>query len=738
MQNFTTALAAEHIKKRGTGIYLWSVILGAVSPLIWVAVMFAQEGENKDPGIPYNYYIKFIESCLDPFAGFFFPLLIIITVSRITQLDHKNGGWQLMETQPIKKTSIYFSKFLVVLIANLIAIGTLVGLSYLGGYIATFFLEVPKSATFDFAYAELFWIIVRLFLASLFFTAFQYILSVLLPSFIWSILVGFFLLLAFIFLKAFNVTPGWYPLELMSHLSSYPKGSQLGYWVTYSDAASFLLTIITLYIGFEWYKHKSIKQAFAGNGKRIGSLVAVIVVIGGLLVYTFWPNTTKPHNRTVITGIIKGEHVPQNIYLMNTFLNNDTLAVIPVKDNTFKYVFDKKLPLIKYVLVFNEMVNAPILVSANDSVDVEVNFYKKGQDVKVRGTRLPEEEFNSKENFSGSAVSYYIEQNIFMDNPEFITKRLVSDWNSAMSESTSFKTVDNYVPKKDFLDKSKIMGTIEYLNLWNTFVKKRAVMYPGEKTVETEDIKEMKKSVPLNDEALLSNEAYFNYVKSQLIAPDKRDLDENSKTLAAIAKLKPGSFKDKMLFYQLNNSLKDASTTADRTKLLADYSNGFTDKKYYNNTLANNKTIESLGKGMPAPLFSAMGIDGIQYNLADFKGKYVIIDVWATWCGPCRQQSPYFEKLASKYQKENIKFMAISVDKNIADWAMEAKAKTKKVLQLHINNNELFSKQYNAETIPRFILIDPNGNFVNAQLPQPEDKIFEKVLRETLSLAEEK
>ena len=147
MQNFTTALAAEHIKKRGTGIYLWSVILGAVSPLIWIAVMFAQQGENKDAGIPYNYYIKFIENCLDPFAGFFFPLLIIITVSRITQLDHKNGGWQLMETQPIKKTSIYFSKFLVVLFSNLIAIATLVGLSYLAGYIVTFFLEVSGKAT---------------------------------------------------------------------------------------------------------------------------------------------------------------------------------------------------------------------------------------------------------------------------------------------------------------------------------------------------------------------------------------------------------------------------------------------------------------------------------------------------------------------------------------------------------------------------------------------------------------
>jgi thiol-disulfide isomerase/thioredoxin len=738
MQNFTTALAAEHIKKRGTGIYLWSVILGAVSPLIWLIVMYFQNGEAKDTGIPYNYYIDFIEHCLDPFAGFFFPLLIIITVSRITQLDHKNGGWQLMETQPVKKTSIYFSKFLVVLIANLIAISTLVALSYLGGYIASFFLDIPKSATFEFAYADLIQIIVRLFLASLFFTAFQYILSVLLPSFIWSILVGFFLLLAFIFLRVFNVTPDWYPLQLLSHVSSHPKGSQLGYWITYSDSASFLITIITLYIGFNWYKHKGLKEAFTGNGKRAVSLVVVVLLIGGLLAYTLWPHTTKLHNRTVITGTISGDRIPENIYLMNTFLKEDTIAAIPVKNKSFKYVFNKKAPLNAYAIVFNEMVNTAVLVGANDSVNVDLKRYKKGQDIKVTGTRLPEEQFKSNEGFSGSAVEYYVQENVMLDKPEFITKQLVTDWKDAMAESSNFKTADNYVPKEDFLVKSKIMGTITYLNLWNKFVNKRAIMYPGEKTVETEDIKEMKQSVPLDDESLLTNAPYFDYIKSQLILKDKSDADENSKTLLAISKLKPGSFKDKMLFHQLNNSLKDATTNAERAKLLSDYSNGFSDKKYYVNTLVNTKTIESLSKGMPAPLFDATGVDGKPYNLADFKGKFVIIDVWATWCGPCRQQSPYFDKLADKYQKMNITFMAVSVDKNIADWLIEAKVKTKKVRQLHVNDVDSFGKQYDAETIPRFILIDPNGNFVNAQLPQPQDKIFEKVLRETLGLAEEK
>jgi hypothetical protein len=172
MRNFITALKAEHIKKKGTGIYLSAVIFGAVSPLLLAIAKIAQD-EPKAAGIPYNYFTKFINEGLNPFAGFFFPLFIIIVVSRITQLDHKFGGWQLMETQPLRKITIYFSKFTVALIANLIAIGTFVVLSFLFSWIASFIIDVPKEASFSFEAGTILLIIARVFLAALFFTAFQ-------------------------------------------------------------------------------------------------------------------------------------------------------------------------------------------------------------------------------------------------------------------------------------------------------------------------------------------------------------------------------------------------------------------------------------------------------------------------------------------------------------------------------------------------------------------------------------
>jgi thiol-disulfide isomerase/thioredoxin len=276
------------------------------------------------------------------------------------------------------------------------------------------------------------------------------------------------------------------------------------------------------------------------------------------------------------------------------------------------------------------------------------------------------------------------------------------------------------------------------MNLWNELVKKRKALYPSEKTTETEDIKEIKRKLPLDDESLLSSVDYFNYIRSQLIIKNNQDINDNLKALQEISKLKKGSFKDKMLFWQLNKSLEDASNSEERNGLVVAYNSNFGNSKYQSKINNINKVLESLGKGKTAPIFEASTLDGKKVSLADLKGKFVVIDVWATWCGPCKQQAPYFEKMALKYKSTKIQFVGLSIDEDIKKWFIDAKTKSKSTLQIHTNDKNAFGKNYSMESIPRFILIDPNGKFINAKMPQPEEPAFEIILRKELHLPDEK
>ena len=77
--------------------------------------------------------------------------------------------------------------------------------------------------------------------------------------------------------------------------------------------------------------------------------------------------------------------------------------------------------------------------------------------------------------------------------------------------------------------------------------------------------------------------------------------------------------------------------------------------------------VSKLEKGQPSPkFFNYQNYNGGTSSLDDFKGKYVYIDVWATWCGPCKAEIPHLQKVEEKYHGKNIEFVSISVDKENA------------------------------------------------------------------------
>lgn len=140
--------------------------------------------------------------------------------------------------------------------------------------------------------------------------------------------------------------------------------------------------------------------------------------------------------------------------------------------------------------------------------------------------------------------------------------------------------------------------------------------------------------------------------------------------------------------------------------------------------------------GLPSPSFSFENHKGGMTKLEDFKGKYVYIDVWATWCGPCRAEIPHLKKLEEQFKGKNIVFVSISIDKkqDYDKWKKFVSEKQLGGVQLLADNdwNSKFVKDYGINGIPRFILIDPNGNIMYSDAARPSSiglaSTFEEIL----------
>lgn len=148
-----------------------------------------------------------------------------------------------------------------------------------------------------------------------------------------------------------------------------------------------------------------------------------------------------------------------------------------------------------------------------------------------------------------------------------------------------------------------------------------------------------------------------------------------------------------------------------------------------------NKFADFAGK--PSPEFKDFeNYKGGTTSLSDLKGKYVYVDVWATWCGPCKKEIPALKTIESKYHDKNIEFVSISVDDgrgfkaatkelafaaSKAGWKKMIADKDMGGIQLFATNawQSEFIRGYQINGIPRFILIDPVGNIVDANAPRP-------------------
>jgi thiol-disulfide isomerase/thioredoxin len=247
--------------------------------------------------------------------------------------------------------------------------------------------------------------------------------------------------------------------------------------------------------------------------------------------------------------------------------------------------------------------------------------------------------------------------------------------------------------------------------------------------------------VNLDDPSLLdiSDAKYFisSYVSAQALkisGVSREESYNNPEVRKAMFQFLTVTFKNPefynvFAFDNLKGTIDSQGPTGLETEI-ADYMTRSTNEENKKILKEMTDSWASMAAGQTAPVFNLPDIDGKMFSLTDFAGKYVYIDFWATWCGPCKAEIPAYKKLIEDYAGKNIVFISISVDKDKVAWENMVKAgipdpadKEKMIsmtwLQLHdaVKYNKIWLVRY----IPTFVMIDREGKILNSRADRPSD-----------------
>lgn len=439
------------------------------------------------------------------------------------------------------------------------------------------------------------------------------------------------------------------------------------------------------------------------------------LLLGALAVTIASCTNTAPVDYALFSGTIKNSESKKL-----TIRNSDNKSIREITLSDTGVFSDTIFNANGYVSFVNGKESSAMYVKNGDNITLDMDAKEFDETIVYTGNgsaanNFLAQKFLTKENagsfkdlYSLDEVAYLAKMNTQNETLEkdltgldadFVKQEKVNLKYDYISHVMSFEPAHKYYTKnKDFKVSESFPDVLKGIDYNNEDHFKSSVSYRGlvmnnfYKTVGTTS-KEKEISFP---EAAI---AYIKTSKSALM---------NNAFLSAISReVSGGNSKMKELY----TDIMALSTDEDFKKKLT--------KQY--------EKAQKLAKGNVSPQFvNYENNAGGTTSLADLKGKYVYIDVWATWCGPCKREIPFLQKVEKKYHGKNIEFVSLSIDvaKDHGKWKQMIKDKSLGGIQLFADSDwkSKFVTDYGINGIPRFILIDPAGKIVSSSAPRPSNK----------------
>ncbi|RYD75312.1 MAG: TlpA family protein disulfide reductase, partial [Sphingobacteriales bacterium] len=266
--------------------------------------------------------------------------------------------------------------------------------------------------------------------------------------------------------------------------------------------------------------------------------------------------------------------------------------------------------------------------------------------------------------------------------------------------------------------------------------------YTKKETVLPADYYSFLQSVKIQNDSALNLSGYLNFLDNFLYYEVQR-LKKDTQTSIykfhdakyALAELYFTGKTREVILTQILNSAINYQPIKESEAIYNRFVSDVKDKDLAAFINKKHEKKKLLSEGAVAPHFDLKDTSGKAVSLADFKGKIVYMDFWASWCGPCMQEAPFAVKLQEKFAGKEVVFLYSSTDEDSEAWknAIRNKKLQNGVHLISKASAENVQEKYDVNGIPSYFLIGRDGKIINSNASRPSDDKTVELLNNALT-----
>ena len=405
----------------------------------------------------------------------------------------------------------------------------------------------------------------------------------------------------------------------------------------------------------------------------------------------------------------KGEN--QKLLLLQ---NDEVVKEIPVQaDGTFRDTIREIGDNHFYYLVENPAVQTPLYLANGTNMELTLN--EEVSKTMVSGSQTKQTQYLIERNSFINDRINGADSNLFGQKPQEFKENVKAFFAELDKKLKAYGFDEEFVKNQEKWTNYKF---VEYLTIFPTYHRYTS----GNEAILPDDFYAERDGIDYdNAEEFRTLDTYRDLVRSKFytIINNPNDAENIKKFISEVNALKSDNIRADLA----KGTFQLISPSSTVNKEIFDFINkNVTDEKVKEAAKKAYDVATKLTSGSPSPKFSNYeNFNGGTTSLDDFKGKVTYIDIWATWCLPCRGEIPALKELEKKFHGKDVAFVSISIDQNKDEWKEFVKSEDLKGVQLFAENafESQFIQDYGIRQIPTFIIIDKEGKIVNADAPRP-------------------